>query len=80
MEEVKKTGDYKIFKKRSGRFGVKAKDGKWVNGVAKAEILSKEGFITWTKPKTPPPEVTETATEPAAEAPEAEAPVEEKAE
>lgn len=79
MEEVKQTGDYKIFKKRNGRFGVKSKDGKWVNGMAKAEILSKEGLIKWTKPKTPPTAATEEA-QTTEEAPAEEAPAEEKAE
>ena len=73
MEVVKQTGDYKIIKKRSGRYGVRAKDGKWINGNDKAEILSKEGLIQWTKPKAPPaPEAAEAESAPAEEAPAAE--------
>lgn len=42
---------YTIEKKRSGRFAVKARGGKYINGEAKAEILSKEGKIQGWKPK-----------------------------
>jgi hypothetical protein len=41
---------YKIEKKRSGRFAVRGPNGKYINGDAKAEILSKEGKITGWKP------------------------------
>lgn len=36
--------DYKIEKKRSGRFAVKAQ-GKFINGEKKVEILLKEGLV-----------------------------------
>jgi|GEM_PF-3379975 len=71
MEVVKTSGDYKILKKRSGRYGVKGKDGKWLNGAEKAQLLAKEGLI-----KLAPAKKKE---EPAAEAP-AEASPEEKKE
>jgi len=45
METVKTTENYTIFKKRSGRFGVKASNKKWINGEEKAKILSNEGLI-----------------------------------
>ena len=51
MDVVKESADYKVFKKKSGRFAVKNKDGKWVNGADKAAILSKEGLIKLSAPK-----------------------------
>ena len=45
MEKVKKSNEYQILKKRSGRFAVVGKDGKFVNGEAKRDILAKEKFI-----------------------------------
>ncbi|MCB0356284.1 MAG: hypothetical protein KDD40_04715 [Bdellovibrionales bacterium] len=55
MEVVKKTAEYTIFKKRSGRYGVKAKNGKWVNAVEKVKILNKEGIIKAPVPKVDAP-------------------------
>jgi len=37
--------DYEIIKKRSGRYAVKGKNGKYVNGDAKAAILLAEKLI-----------------------------------
>lgn len=62
MQKIKKTPDYTLFQKRSGRYAVKGKDKKWINGEAKQEILVKEALVTLPRPKAP-----------AAEAPEAEA-------
>ena len=45
METVKTTENYTIFKKRSGRYGVKGTNRKWINGEEKAKILSDEGLI-----------------------------------
>lgn len=61
METVKKTDTHTIVKKKSGRFGVMDKKGKWVNAEAKVEILTKEKFLTAPKKKAP-------VEEPAAEA------------
>ena len=68
MENVKTTKEFKIFKKRNGRFGVKNAKGKWINGEEKVKILSSEGLIKVSVPKK--------VEEPAAE----EAPVEAAAE
>ena len=51
MEAVKKTNDYTIFKKRSGRFGVQMTDKKWVNGEEKSKILAKHKLIKLSAPK-----------------------------
>jgi hypothetical protein len=45
MENVKSTKEYKIFKKKSGRYAVKNEKGKWVNGDDKVQILLKEKLI-----------------------------------
>jgi hypothetical protein len=37
--------DYEIIKKRSGRYAVKGKNGKYVNGDAKVAILLAEKLI-----------------------------------
>tara|TARA_B100001094_G_C18038481_1_gene723788 strand:+ start:572 stop:742 length:171 start_codon:yes stop_codon:yes gene_type:complete len=42
---------YKLVQKKSGRWAVKDKKGRYINGDAKAEILSKEGKIKNWKPK-----------------------------
>ena len=41
----KQKPEFTIEKKRSGRFSVKDKTGKYINGDAKVEILLKEGKI-----------------------------------
>lgn len=68
METVKETKDFKIFKKRNGRYGVKSAQGKWMNGEEKVKILSAEGLIKVSipKPKEEPP-AEEAAPETAAE-------------
>ncbi len=68
METVKATKEFKIFKKRNGRYGVKNEKGKWINGEDKVKILTTEGLIKVSVPKK--------VEEPAAE----EAPVEASAE
>ncbi len=45
MEILKKTEQYTVMKKRSGRFCVKDNKGKWVNGAEKVRILHQEGFV-----------------------------------
>lgn len=45
MEVVKKTQRYTIFKKRSGRYGVRSAGGAWINGDDKRAILIEEGLI-----------------------------------
>lgn len=73
METVKQTKEFKIVKKKSGRYGVKAANGKWINGEEKVKILSTEGLIKVSVPK----KVEEPAPEEAAtEAPAEETPAE----
>ena len=51
MARKKSDKDYTLQKKRSGRYAVIGKNGKYINGDAKAEILLKEGKITKPAPK-----------------------------
>ena len=69
MEVVKKTDAYIIVKKRSGRFGVKTQDGKWINGDEKVKILVEAGLVKAAVPAKKE-EPVEEATEEAAAAPE----------
>ncbi|MFC2074866.1 hypothetical protein ACFLRA_01165 [Bdellovibrionota bacterium] len=67
MEKVKKTKDFTIFKKRSGRYCIKSNGGKWITGVEKVKILLNEKLIKTVLPKkeeeAPPKEVEETKVE-----------------
>ena len=51
MAKKKAKADYTLIKKRSGRYAVKGKDGKYINGDAKVEILLKEKKIKLAAPK-----------------------------
>jgi hypothetical protein len=51
MELLKEAGEHKIFKKRSGKYAVQDKKGKFVNGQPKVEILLKAGVIKKLTPK-----------------------------
>ena len=68
MEVVKKTDAYVIVKKRSGRYGVKNSEGKWINGDEKVKILVEAGLVKAAVAKAEP---VEESTEEVAEAEEA---------
>lgn len=51
MEVVKKTDEYTVYKKKSGRYGVQGSNKKWINGEEKIKILLAEGLIKTTAPK-----------------------------
>ena len=75
MELIKKTDNYTIYKKRSGRYAVQNKDKKYLTEKEKVEILLTEKLIKISPSKKPVEEAPAEA--PAAEAPVEEAPVEE---
>jgi len=82
MELIKKTDDYTIYKKRSGRYAVQNKDKKYLTEKEKVEILLAEKLIKISPSKKPveeAPAAEAPAVEeaPVEEAPAAEAPVEE---
>lgn len=45
MELVKKNEKHRIYKKRSGRFGIQDEQKRWINGDKKIELLVQEGLI-----------------------------------
>lgn len=77
MTLIRKTNDYRIFKRGDGRFAVQDGAGKPVNGEDKVKILLAEDLIKVTLPAEPEPEApAEEATETTAEADADEAPTE----
>ena len=68
MEVVKKLKTHVIFKKKSGRFAVKAKSGAPINGEEKTKILLAEGLIKIDAPKAAPVEESEPEVKEEAEA------------
>ncbi len=67
MEQVKKTKEYTVFKKKSGRYGVQSSKRKWINGEEKAAILKTEGLITMSSPSAKKEEAPKAETETAGE-------------
>jgi len=53
MTLVKKTNEYKIFKRGDERFAVQGADGKPVNGEEKVKVLLAEELIKITQPAAP---------------------------
>lgn len=86
MKVLKKTDDYTVYQKRSGRYAVVGSDKKNINGEDKVKILIAEGIVKQALPAEPEPEVVEEAAEEvteeavAEEAPAEEAPEETPAE
>ncbi|MCB1668361.1 MAG: hypothetical protein R3E73_13540 [Porticoccaceae bacterium] len=63
MKVIKKTDDYTVYQKRSGRYAVKGTDKKWVNAEDKVKILLAEGLIKVAAPAEPEPEAVEEVAE-----------------
>jgi len=59
MQEVKRTAQYRIYRKSSGRYAVRNPERRWINGDDKAAILLAEGLIEPPKVKRPAPETAE---------------------
>jgi len=57
MKEVKKTNEYSIFQKNSGRYCIQDPNGNWINGKHKSEILYAEKLIKTAPPKAEAPKV-----------------------
>ncbi len=56
MQQLKKTADYTIYQKKSGRYAVQDKKKQWVHADDKARILLAEALIPPPKVKAPVPE------------------------
>lgn len=67
MQQVKKTGDYSIYQKKSGRYAIKGKDKQLIHGDDKARILLAEALIQPPKVKAPAPAVEAESSETAAD-------------
>ena len=51
MKKVKKTAEYTVYLRTDGRYAVKDKAQKHINGDKKVEILQAEGYVTKPEPK-----------------------------
>ena len=54
MKVVKKTKEYTVYQKGSGRFAVKNSEHNWVNGDDKVAILQAEGLVKKVAPAPAP--------------------------
>lgn len=45
MELVKKSGEFTIYKKRSGRYAVQGANNAFLHGEEKVQVLLKEGLV-----------------------------------
>jgi len=45
MKVTKQTSEYTIFARNDGRYAVRGKDKKYVNGMEKVKILAAEGLV-----------------------------------
>ena len=59
MKVIKKTKDYVIYQKSSGRYAVKGADKSWVNADEKVKILLAEKLIKAFVPPAPAPQAPE---------------------
>ena len=53
MKVVKKTDEYRVLQKRSGRYAIRTVMGEWVNGSEKIKILIEAGLIKGALPREP---------------------------
>jgi hypothetical protein len=53
MQQIKKTAEYTVFQKKSGRYAVKAKNKQWLHAGDKTKVLLAEALIEPPKVKAP---------------------------
>ncbi|MDE0786629.1 MAG: hypothetical protein OSB13_08565, partial [Porticoccaceae bacterium] len=53
MKVIKKTKEYVVYQKGSGRYAVKDADRNWINGDEKVKVLLAEGLIKAVMPAAP---------------------------
>lgn len=56
MKKLKTTSDHTIYEKRSGRYAVKDRRKRWVQGDDKVAVLRAEGLLKTPEPKAAPAE------------------------
>ena len=71
MKVAKETSEYTIFARNDGRYAVRGKDKKYVNGAEKVKILMAEGLAKLPAPS--PPKASADATVDGAQEPSADA-------
>ena len=76
MKVIKKTKDYVIYQKGSGRYAIKDADKNWVNADEKIKILLAEKLVKTVAPAPAPKKSEEAPAAPVEEAPADEAPAE----
>ncbi len=54
MQQLKKTDEYTVFQKKSGRYAVQAKNKQWLHGEDKVKVLVGEELVKVLTPKAPP--------------------------
>ncbi len=54
MKKLKTTSDHTIYEKRTGRYAVKDKRKRWVQGDDKVAVLRAEGLLKTPEPKAAP--------------------------
>ena len=63
MQVTKTTAEYTVFKRADGRYAVKGKNKKFINGEDKVKILIEEGLLKAPEPKAEEPVAEETTEE-----------------
>ncbi len=53
MKKLKTTSDHTIYEKRSGRYAVKDRKKRWVQGDDKVAVLRSQGLLKTPEPKAP---------------------------
>lgn len=56
MKKLKTTSDHTIYEKRSGRYAVKDRRKRWVQGDDKVAVLKAEGLLKTPEPRPAPAE------------------------
>jgi hypothetical protein len=54
MKKIKSTAEHSIYEKRSGRYAVKDRRKRWVQGDDKVAVLRAEGLLKTPEPKAAP--------------------------
>ena len=56
MQKVKKTPEYTVYRKTSGRYAVQSRAKQWLHGEDKVHVLVAEQLVKVLTPKAPPAE------------------------
>jgi hypothetical protein len=56
MQQVKKTPEYTVYQKKSGRYAVQGRNKQWLHGEDKVRALVDQQLVKVLTPKAPPAE------------------------